>query len=82
MPYIATEFGVKVAVIDSPEPERVAWVEQACQEFYKRNMSWFYWHFGPGPNGDYNLVNEVTDSVSPLLSNTLATYTFRVPPAP
>lgn len=82
VPFIATEFGVKVSAIDSPQPEKVAWVEQACQEFAARNMGWFYWEFGPGPDGDFNLVNEVTDSVSPILSDTLSTYTFGPLPAP
>jgi endoglycosylceramidase len=82
VPFIATEFGVKVSVIDSPEPEKVAWVEEACQEFATRNMEWFYWHFGPGHDGDFNLVDETDDSVSPILSDILSTYTFGLLPAP
>jgi len=76
VPCMATEFGIRVDRIDSPDLEKAAWVEQACQEFATRNMGWFYWGFGPGPDGDFNLVDEVTDSVSPILSNILSTYAF------
>ena len=67
VPFVATEFGVQVAVIKSPDPAKVAWVQQACQAFAARNMGWFYWGFGPGPSGDFNLVDEKTDTVSPIL---------------
>lgn len=82
VPCVATEFGVQVDTIDSPPSTKIAWVEQACQEFAKRNMGWFYWYFGPGPDDSFNLVHEVTDAVSPILSDTLATYTFGLLPAP
>jgi aryl-phospho-beta-D-glucosidase BglC (GH1 family) len=74
VPFLATEFGVQVPMIDYPEPQKIAWVEQASQAFAARNMGWFYWLFSPGPNGDYNLVDERDDSVSPILSNTLSSW--------
>lgn len=76
VPCVTTEFGVQVASIPSPAPESITWVENACQEFASRGMSWFYWGFGPGPDGDYNLVRESDDAVSPILSTTLANCTF------
>jgi len=73
VPFLATEFGVKAANITDPNPTDVAWVAQACQVFASNSMGWFYWDFGPGPNGDYNLVEEPNDGVSPILSQTLPT---------
>jgi hypothetical protein len=67
VPSIVTEFGVQVAVIDSPDAQEVAWVEEACGVFAARKMGWFYWELGPGPNGDYNLVNEADNSSSTIL---------------
>jgi hypothetical protein len=75
VPLLATEFGVQPAIIDSPEPAKVAWVEHACQAFAARNMGWFYWSFGPGPpTNDFSLVDETDDSVSPILGSTLSPY--------
>lgn len=73
VPFIATEFGVKASNITNPNPTDVAWVEQACQQFTADSMGWFYWDFGPGPNGDYNLVHEPDDAVSPILNKILPT---------
>jgi hypothetical protein len=73
VPLLATEFGVEVAIIDSPEPNKVAWVEQARQAFAAKKLGWFYWGFGPGPNNDFSLVHETDDSVSPILSSALST---------
>jgi len=74
VPFVAAEFGVKVAIIDSPQPANVDWVNQACLAFASRNMGWFYWLFGPGPStNDWNLVDQTDNSVSPILSNVLST---------
>jgi endoglycosylceramidase len=78
VPFIATEFGVKPAIIDSPEPANVAWVDQACQAFAARNMGWFYWYLGPGPaNNDWNLIDQTDDSLSPILTHTLSEYAHK-----
>lgn len=82
VPFMATEFGVQVDIITSPEAEKVARIEDSCQAFASRNMGWFYWGFGPGPDGDFNLVHEYTDAISPILSNTLSSNTFGFLPAP
>jgi endoglycosylceramidase len=74
VPLLATEFGVEVTTIASPLPDQVSWVQQACQAFGARSMGWFYWEFGPGPDGDYNLVHATDDIVSPILTNTLSAF--------
>ena len=74
VPCMVTEFGVYVNKIVAPSYDEVAWVEQACQNFSIRGMSWFYWAFGPGPDGGYNLVKDGTDDISPILSVSLPKY--------
>ena len=82
IPCMATEFGVQVDQIESPQSEKVTWVERACQAFSTRNMGWYYWGFGPGPGGDFNLVEEFTDTVSPILSEILPVYSYGLLPSP
>jgi hypothetical protein len=77
VPFLATEFGVESSDVDSPAPDKVAWVEQACQEFASRGMGWFYWGFGPG-KGDFNLVDETDKSQSPILTLVLPTYASKL----
>lgn len=79
VPLMVTEFGVKSNSIASPDPADVAWVEHACQAFAAKNVSWFYWNFGPG-KGDYNLVDETNDKVSPILSSILPEYVVHLNP--
>ena len=69
--FLATEFGVKEANITQPDPNDVVWVQQACQHFTANVMGSFYWGFGPGPNGDYNLVRDTDGAISPILTDTL-----------